>query len=346
MSSPYPWYYGFRWLLDYFNPSTQNPTDLVPLPRSAQLGDEPVELTLAFLGDLMCMQNDRIPEVPSVVQDALRGADLVFANCEAPVMFEELRPYARYVGHFAMAEAFLFGFLERLGVPADKAVLSIANNHIADQGVDGLVQSIERIEKHGAVAVGALTDAGAAPYRVVERAGKRIGVVAWSQWLNSEQRLPGFPNIVRTRDVEAFDFAELRASVDVLVATPHWEYEFRHFPRASTRAFAGRLAASGFDLIVGHHPHVLMPLERFGDRLCLYSLGNLNGPALERVGWPVRLGGVFVVELGASGPVSYRLVPFAQRRQPSLDADLVPLEEADPQLRERLGVVFPEARPR
>ncbi len=343
MSSPYPWYYGFRWLLDYFSPSTSNPTDLVPLPREGRLSDASTVLRVAFLGDLMCMQNDRIPDVDPVVRDALAGADLVFVNCEAPVMFEEVRPYARYVGHFAMAEDFLFGLLDRLGVPAERAVLSIANNHIADQGEDGLRSSVERIERRGAVAVGALLDADDPPYRIVERSGRRVGVIAWSHWLNSEQRLSGTPNIVRTPAVEAYDWSTVRAEVDHLVATPHWEYEFRHFPRQSTRDLARRLTSAGVDVIAGHHPHVLMPLERFGDRLCAYSLGNLNGPALERVGWPVRLGGVLVVELGEAAPVAWRLVPFAQRRGADLAADLVAVDAVEG-MRERLEVVFPGAK--
>lgn len=340
MSSPYPWYYGFRWLFDYFNPSTKNPTDLAPLPLEGRISDAPPVLRVAFLGDLMCMQNDRIPEVDPVVVEALAGADLVFANCEAPVMFEASRAYARYVGHFAMAEEFLFGFLDRLGVPADRAVLSIANNHIADQGEDGLRASVERIERHGAIAAGALLETDSKPYLVVERAGRRVGVIAWSQWLNSEQRLPhAAPNIVRTPAVEAFDWAALRRDVDHLIATPHWEYEFRHFPRQSTRDFARRLTEAGVDVIVGHHPHVLMPLERFGDRLCLYSIGNLNGPALERVGWPVRLGGVFVVELGETAPVAWRFVPFAQRRGEDLAVDIVPVDGVEG-MADRLRLVW------
>lgn len=339
MSSPYPWYYNLRWLFDYFAPSTKNATQLVPAPRALRMHDEPAALRIAFLGDLMCMQNDRIPDVAPAIRAVLEDVDLVVANCEAPLMFEASRPFARYVGHFAMAEEFLFGFLDRLGVPADKAVLSVANNHIADQGVEGLAQSIDRIRRNGAVPIGARTDEGASPVVVVERSGLRIGFAAWTNWLNSEQRLPDFPNVFRTPHVVGR--SDLRGDVDLLIGSPHWEFEFRHFPRAATREAAAALADAGFDVVVGHHPHVLQPIERFGDRLCLYSIGNLNGPALERVGWPVRLGGIFVVDVGARGPVGWTLHPFVQRRLDGLHVELIELEEADHAMRERFDLVAP-----
>lgn len=341
MSSPYPWYYNLRWLLDYFSPSTKNATDLVPLPRAARWSDAEPTARLAFAGDLMCLQHDRLPKIDERIRAVTEGVDLFFVNCEAPVIFEASRSFARYVGHFAMAEEFLFGFLERLGVTPDRAVLSIANNHIADQGPEGLADSVERIEKHGAVAVGARLTADADPTRVVERNGLSIGVVGWSHWLNSGHRLGEYPNIFRTEHVEAHDWASARDAVDLLVGFPHWEYEFRHFPHAATRERAKTLASNGFDLIVGHHPHVLMPLERHGDGLCAYSLGNLDGPALKRVGWPVRLGGILTVDVTKSGIAGYELHPFVQTEPEVEHIRIEPLSADHPRMTERLEIVMP-----
>ena len=339
MSSPYPWHYNLRWLLDYFSPSTKNPTDLVPEPRAATWSDAPRALRLAFLGDLMCLQNDRLPEIADEVRAVTADADVVFVNCEAPVIFAESRSFARYVGHFAMAEEFLFGLLERLGVTPERAVLSIANNHIADQGPEGIADSVARIEKHGAVAVGARLSEDAAPMRVVERSGVKLGVVAWSHWLNSGHRLERVPNIFRTEAIDSYDWTGARSEVDLMVAFPHWELEFRHFPRAETRARASALASAGFDVIAGHHPHVLMPIERFGETLCMYSLGNLDGPALRRVGWPVRLGGILTVDVAKSAVLGYALHPFVQT-EPELErVRIEPLTDAHPKMTARFDLV-------
>src|SRR5688572_29405347 len=102
MSSLYPLSYSSRWLYYYFRPSTKNHTGLRRAPSRATLlsaGDEQI-VKLAFFGDLMCSQNDLVPEVDAEVAAVLGRADLVFGNCEAPILFEERRSYARYKVHF------------------------------------------------------------------------------------------------------------------------------------------------------------------------------------------------------------------------------------------------------
>ena len=49
-----------------------------------------------------------------------------------------------------------------------------------------------------------------------------------------------------------------------------------HRASASQREIAGELAMSGeVDLVVGHHAHVVQPIERLGEMWVAYGLGNL-----------------------------------------------------------------------
>ena len=116
------------------------------------------------------------------------------------------------------------------------------------------------------------------------------------------------------------------------------------------------MATAGMGLLVGHHPHVLQPIEWLGDAICLYSVGNLNGPTSLLLRWPSRLMGIFEVQLVSSGSLrgqvaAYRLHPFVQlhrRRRISL----VPLDAVPDHLRRkfegRLALIYPEdhQRPR
>ncbi|WP_204272961.1 CapA family protein, partial [Enterobacter hormaechei] len=80
---------------------------------------------------------------------------------------------------------------------------------------------------------------------------------------------------------------------------PHWDWEFRHFPRLATRTLASRLAGHGFRLIVGHHAHVVQPFERIGDSLVAYGLGDFLGTALAWQPWPGRIGSILLVDVSA-----------------------------------------------
>jgi len=104
----------------------------------------------------------------------------------------------------------------------------------------------------------------------------------------------------RLRDVTAQPWAAVKREreIDCLIATPHWS----HAPAEQDRELARRLAAEGFDLIAGHHPHVLQTLEWFGPAVCLYSSGTLCGPDMP-LSWPMRLSGVLE---SASWPTALR----------------------------------------
>jgi len=45
-------------------------------------------------------------------------------------------------------------------------------------------------------------------------------------------------------------------------------------PDESQRTFAHALIDAGADAVIGHHPHVLQGIERYGNGVIVYSLGN------------------------------------------------------------------------
>jgi len=306
---------------------------------------------LLFVGDLMCMSSDRVPEVCSELRDLIRRADFVVGNCEAPVVGDRTRPDARYLFRFRMAEAYLSSLLDRLGVETRRCVLSVANNHIGDQGAAGLSETLHRLRGLGIIPVGVRE--GSDPSIRLEAGDVRISLTAWTRWMNRELPDTGV-GVWRAKEVDRFGSRSRvggapSARADLRIAFPHWDREFCHFPSAETTRSARRLAAAGFDLIVGHHPHVLQPVEWLAGSVCLYSVGNLNGPTALLRSWSSRMLGAFEVEVSAAGPrrgriAAYRLHRFVQRR--TRDAvRLSTLSELAPQARRRLeqraGVLYP-----
>ena len=176
--------------------------------------------------------------------------------------------------------------------------VTIANNHTLDLGPAGVDSTIAALRARGIAFHGAnATDADALEPAIVERNGIRIGILAHTFGLNGKKPPRERPRIVnRTNlndvaervDLELF-CAQLdacrRASVDFVVAQLHWGMEFEFSPRQSQVAFAHRIAELGVDLVLGHHPHVVQPVEFFRPSReptrvvpIYYSLGNLINP--------------------------------------------------------------------
>jgi poly-gamma-glutamate synthesis protein (capsule biosynthesis protein) len=113
------------------------------------------------------------------------------------------------------------------------------------------------------------------------------------------------------------------------------------------RVRARGLAEDGFGVIAGHHPHVVQPLELVDGAVCLYSGGNVVGPAIP-LSWPCRLFVALEVALATEGPdpgavIGYRVHPFVQLQQGGRPlvttlAHLPPVRAG--QFRRRLGLLF------
>ena len=131
---------------------------------------------------------------------------------------------------------------------------------------------------------------------------------------------------------------------------PHWDWEFRHFPRQATRALAQRLVETGAGLIVGNHAHVPQPAERIGETLVAYALGDFLGTALPNLPWPGRIGAVLAVDVSAEPATrarvaAYEFVPFIRLRDGARER-LMPLEEVAGRIgdraRRRFAELFPQ----
>lgn len=59
-----------------------------------------------------------------------------------------------------------------------------------------------------------------------------------------------------------------------LITVFHWNYEFEPYPQPGHRALALELIDMGVHAIIGHHPHIVGPVERYRGCTIAYSLGN------------------------------------------------------------------------
>jgi len=221
----------------------------------------------------------------------LRAADIAFANLETPVVRRpEIRPYRinryRWRNRFH-APPELLGALRATGIH----VVSLANNHIYDQGRAGLEATLDEVATAGLQAVGVgKTRAEAEQPVVVEVQGVRVALLGYAEFFNipilePDQWDSAWANrIDPDRMVEAVRSA--RRGADFVVVSLHWGIEYTPAPQRWQIDLAHRLLDAGADVILGHHPHVLQPIEvyRTDDGragLVIYSLGNF----ISNQGW-------------------------------------------------------------
>jgi poly-gamma-glutamate synthesis protein (capsule biosynthesis protein) len=341
--SNFPLSYRLTWLPRFLRPSLRGDRQGFHAPprRAPAKADDAVRLV--FTGDLSAVANRAPPLVDASLQALFAEADLVVVNCESPVVEKAHAPFGTLLGvRHAMSASFLGDALAAASIDPGRAVLSLANNHALDQGRRGVEASREAIAGLGAQVVG-LTDRDRP--LTVRAGGLAIAFDAFSVWHNAPR--DEFSEHVRTAPHQGTRPADAEAA-DLHCTVAHWDWEFRHFPRAETRAAARGLAARGARLLVGHHAHVVQPVEQVGDALVAYGLGDFLGTAWARTRWPLGIGALLIADIARHGErrghvLRHALVPFMRLRDGRRER-LLPAEDLPPKLlgkvARRLAVVL------
>jgi len=210
--------------------------------------------------------------------------------------------------------------------------LGVANNHAMQHGISAFEETVESLKSADIACVGLRGRDAWCSDPVVQRTheGLRVGLLGYC-W-RPRQYEHGVPPYAEG-DVEAVekDVRRLGRSADAVVVSLHWGEEFLSAPSTSEVAAARRIIDAGAAVIVGHHPHVLRPVERYGQGVICYSLGNF---VTDMVWQPaLRRGGVFECQLANAAVVESRLlnVRVDDSYAPTLEAnDVQPEAESVP----------------
>ena len=67
---------------------------------------------------------------------------------------------------------------------------------------------------------------------------------------------------------------DAKTKSDLIVVSFHFGDEYKTSPTLEQKTMAQFAIDSGADLVVGHHPHVVEPIEEYKGKYIAYSLGN------------------------------------------------------------------------
>lgn len=203
----------------------------------------------------------------------LLGGDVVVINAEAPITtvdapFTPNKLYS-YSSDPGAAQA-----LSGAGVN----VLGLANNHALDQGERGLLDTMDHAAAGGLVSFGAgVDDRQAERPLLLEGRSTTVGVVALAKGYGT--RLTAGPGRAGTVPLSlasiarGYNLAEA-AGADHVVAFVHWGENYRSELTADQLRDAEHFAAAGYDLVIGHGPHVMQGVEMIDSMPVVHSLGN------------------------------------------------------------------------
>jgi poly-gamma-glutamate synthesis protein (capsule biosynthesis protein) len=209
----------------------------------------------------------------------------------------------------------------------------LANNHVVDWGMTGLLDTLEVLDTTGIKHAGAGRDLreAQAPAILNGREGFRVIVFSLgsvssgipTEWSALENQ-PGI-NVMETQPDDpvsslANAIRDLRKNDDLVIASIHWGGNWGYKIPASQKTLAHRLVdEAGVDIVHGHSSHHVKAVEVYNDCLVLYGCGDFLNDYEGIEGYESFRGDLGLmyfadVDLHAHRLVALRMVPTQVRR--------------------------------
>ena len=221
------------------------------------------------------------------LKEIVSGYDLAYYNQETILGGTEigLSDYPAFNSPYEVGDAM---------IDAGFNLVSLATNHTIDRGERAVINSCNYWKsKEGVMTAGSycsFEDRDAV--QIMEKNNITYSMLSYTYGTNGIPVPSGKEYLVNVwptkgnnpstdSDYQAYketvkaDIERVRDDVDVLMVAMHWGVEYTHTPTAYQLDMAQFLADNGVDIVIGSHPHVVMPVTWIDDTLVIYSLGNL-----------------------------------------------------------------------
>lgn len=252
---------------------------LVQMPESSHLKAEACPIILMFVGDIILDRGVeymiekygegdwRFPFLK--ITDYLREADILFGNLES-IISDKGKKVGSVYSFRADPEV-----IEGLNY-AGFDVISVANNHIFDYGRSAMEDYFKRLKKAGIDFVGGGFSEKQARSGVTKEVNRtKITFLTYTNlgspyWQATDEK----SGIAWLDERIERDIKKAKENSDLVIVSMHFGEEYQSQPNSEQKNFAYLAIDSGADLVIGHHPHVVQPNEKYKAGFIFYSLGN------------------------------------------------------------------------
>lgn len=230
--------------------------------------------------------------------------DLGFYNQETILGGTELglSGYPNFNSPYEVGDAF---------IDAGFNMVSTATNHTYDKKEKGIINSYNYWQQQENVIMsGTKLSAEESDVKVFEKNGIKFGFVAYTKGLNGNTLPKGKEYLANifSYDKAKTDIESIKNEVDFIIVSMHWGKDVTSYNNPSPEPWtkygkglnpkeqAEYLASLGVDLIIGHHPHIINPIEWIDNTLVFYSLGNFISAQSSDSNYNKRIGLMASVE--------------------------------------------------
>lgn len=183
------------------------------------------------------------------IQPILSAADIVLINLENPLV----NPCPNTdSGMKFCAPTEAVSALQWAGID----VVNLANNHTQNYGQESYLSTIETLTKAG------IKISDSQRLSIIEKNKIKFGFMGFDMVTYPHQK---FQEII----------SNFKKNVDVVIVSFHWGWEYSDRPNELQKRMAREAVNAGADIIIGHHPHVVQPIEVIDNAPIIYSHGNL-----------------------------------------------------------------------
>lgn len=214
------------------------------------------------------------------VKPIIKKHDLAFCNQESILGGEKIGLKGGFFKKIGEIENPVFNSPFELGTAVINTgfnLISLANNHVFDNGEIGIRNSLDFWRQQNRIYSGQNNSKIDKEYiKIHSCKGIKYAFISYTTKTNSISTPKGKEYLVNIYSNETVknDIEKIRKDVDVVIISIHWGTEYTFKPNNEQRDIAKYLSENGADIIIGHHPHVVQPIEFINNTLVIYSLGN------------------------------------------------------------------------
>lgn len=190
------------------------------------------------------------------------------------------------------------------------SLITLANNHILDQGVLGLKSTEKVLQEHGIPFIGAgdtLAEASH-PY-IIKQDGLKIGVYACAEheFSIATDNTPGANPF---DPLESLDHIKnLKSKCDYVIVLYHGGKEHYRYPSPYLQKVCRKMVEKGADLVVCQHSHCIGSYEKYRNSTIVYGQGNFIFDNSDNEYWQTSL----LVKIGISDRIDINYIPIIKK---------------------------------
>ena len=242
------------------------------------------------------------------VKPIIQSADTALVNLETAVFRSDIRPIKK-AGPVIGTDARVLEMIHEMGFTG----VTLANNHFADYGQQGVEESLRLLDEYKLWHVGAGMNADeAAKIGYLQVEDKKIAVInACEHEFTVATETKAGCNALDPLKI-AMQIAKAKKDADIVIVIIHGGHEHYNLPALRMQEMYRAYVDFGADAVVNHHQHCYSGHELYNGKPIVYGLGNFF---FDWQGQNADWNEGYMVQLEFGEEIGLQLIPYIQNAE-------------------------------